>query len=257
MATTTEHTADAVVHPEDAELIEQLAKLQQMHEQVHELRLLLPNALQSPQREAIANPSSSNTTEISRALLKAAHKGRSDIQYFKQDWQLEKTRQLFQEANAANTSQGSDTWQTDYRLLAKSGNRTAVTQSRTEDSPFDSADEAKSAFEDFTKPDHKIKLQASDPSKLFPIDAEVNRIRFRIERDEAFEVYRIEPITGGTLPPQVVDQFAQDSSRKNLGKLLVCTFARFNLFNILIGTRHIWKHTTIFVCGNATNVQNS
>ena len=229
MATTVDHTADAVVHPEDAELIEQLAKLQQMHEQVHELRLLLPNALQSPQREAIAHPSSSNTTEISRALLKAAHKGRSDIQSFKQDWQLEKTRQLFQEANAANTLQGSDTWQTNYRLLAQSSNRTTVTKSATEDIPFDSADEAKSAFEDSTKSDHKIKLEPSDLSKLFPIEAEVNRIHFRIERDEAFEVYRIEPVTGGTLPPQVVDQFAQDSSRKNLGKLLVCNLASIDL----------------------------
>lgn len=245
------------MHPEDAEIIENLAKLQQMHRQIHDLRSLLPNALIGPAREAISQPRGANPTQISVALIKAAEKGRHDIQSFKHDWQHEKTRQLFKEVNAANTPQSSDTWQTDYQILAKTGDRTAETEPQGEDAPFDSIDEANAAFENFNKPERKIKFERSDPSNPFPLDAEVNRMHFRVERDEASNTYRIGCVTSGSLPQQIRDQLTQNSSCKKLNKLLVRNSCHIARSTVLTDSRHTLKLTTTSACGNATNVQVS
>jgi len=223
-ATATEPVAGTSLHHEDVETIQQLAKLQQMHGQIHELRSLLPNALLGPSREAIAKPDRANPTKFAIAVSKAAHKGRQDIQSFKQDWQSEKTRKLFRDANAANIPQGNDTWHTNYRLLVKSSDMKADPDSRGEDVTFDTSDEAKVAFEDFNKSEHKIKLQASDQSKLFPIDAEISRMHFRISQDDVSNIYKVEVVTLGSLPQHLVEQVSLDSSFNKLGKLLVRVF---------------------------------
>ncbi|KAK5944603.1 hypothetical protein PMZ80_003886 [Knufia obscura] len=220
MATIMEPTGDVMVHPEDAAVIEQLAKLQQMHQQIHDLRSLLPNALLGPARESIIQPRGSNPSHFAVSVMKAANDGVKGIQSFKQDWQAPETRQLFRDANAANTTQGSDTWHMDYRSLATTATRTTNTDLPREDIQVDTIEEAKIAFESFKQNERKIKLQAPDSPDMFPIDVEVNRMHFRLDRDETSNTYTIEPVTGGSLPQQIADQLTQEKSRKKLGKLL-------------------------------------
>lgn len=256
MATAAEPTVTNA-HHDDVEIVEQLAKLQQMHQQIHDLRSLLPNALIGPAREAISQPRKAHPTQIAVSIINAAQKGKQDIQSFRQDWQAENTRQLFKDANAANTPQGGDTWQMDYRVLAKAAGGAAPTDSQDQLIPFEAIEEAKAAFENFNKPERKIKLQASDPSSLFPIDVELNRTHFRILREEASDAYRVEPVTGGSLPQQLVGQFAQGSSLKQLGRLLVCNSSCSMNPIALTSDSHILKLTTTSVSANATSVHVS
>lgn len=252
-----EPSANANIHHDDIEIVEQLAKLQQMHQQIHDLRSLLPNALIGPAREAIAQPRKADPTQIAVSVIKAAQKGKQDIQSFRQDWQAETTRQLFKDVNAANTPQGGDTWQVDYRTLPKPANAATPTDSQDQVVPFEAIEEAKAALEDFNKSERKIKLQASDPSSLFPIDAEVNRMHFRIVREMGSDAYRVEPVTDGTLPQQLAGQFSQGNSLKQLGRLLVSGFHRLTDPIALTSNSHILKLTTISVSANATNVHVS
>jgi len=257
MAMAADPSVSASVHHDDVEIVEQLAKLQQMHQQIHDLRSLLPNALIGPAREAIAQPRKADPTQIAVSVIKAAQKGKQDIQSFRQDWQAETTRQLFKDVNAANTPQGGDTWQVDYRTLPKPANAATPPDSQDQVVPFEAIEEAKAALEDFNKSERKIKLQASDPSSLFPIDAEVNRMHFRIVRETGSDAYRVEPVTDGILPQQLAGQFSRGNSLKQLGRLLVSGFHRFTDPIALTSNSHILKLTTIFVSANATNVHVS
>lgn len=221
MATQMSSDAQAAMHPDDAELIEQLARLQHMHRQVNELRSLLPTNLLGAAREAIAHPSQSNPKQIAVSISNAAKKGGQDLQAFKKNWTDEKTRQLFNDANAANTPQGADAWLVDYKAMAIANKQSTEIQPRDQDVPFETVEEAKAAFEIFTKIPRKVKLQQSGDDLMFPLEAEVARMTFGIERDDIHNRYRVAAKTGGTLPARVAEQFEESMVVKRLHDLLL------------------------------------
>ncbi|KPI40979.1 uncharacterized protein AB675_10633 [Cyphellophora attinorum] len=98
------------VHPDDVEVYEQLAKLQQMHGQVNNLRSLLPGRLlgstlladrQSPEKFAAT-------------LRDAATSGSTQITSFKRAYHSEEMHQLWRTVNNTEFPQGEDVWPIDY-----------------------------------------------------------------------------------------------------------------------------------------------
>lgn len=216
------------VHPEDAELISQLAKLQDMHHRIHHLRTLLPTALMGPARAAISQQSRTSPQMVAEAVAKAARQGSADIRDFQKDWHDEKIRQLFKDANAADTPQGIDAWLVDYEALAKSGAITTATSTEDKDETFDTSDQARAdlekAINDKTIP---LELDAGSELGTFPVTLVLNgRMKFTVNNDQAPRTYTIHPAADHRIAQQISDQLAKSGhagsgSWKKISELLV------------------------------------
>ncbi|RVX68701.1 hypothetical protein B0A52_07587 [Exophiala mesophila] len=110
------------VNPEDRQIVERLAKLQQMYNQIGGLRTLLPEKLINPTRFALEDPSGFEPEKLASSLRTAAQTGSSDIQKFKKDWHSEDVRQLWSAVNGAEQFQGDDAWVVDYSTLLQDAN---------------------------------------------------------------------------------------------------------------------------------------
>lgn len=154
-------------------------------------------------------------------VSKAATKGTKNISSFKREWRDEKTRQLFKDANAANTPQGVDAWLVDYQSLAKVRDVNSSLPKSTEKQSFDTMDEARTAIDKAAKPGRKIEITASTDSVLFPITAEVARMQFKIVRDDTSSGYEIDSVSGGSLAKEIIESITNTGMLKNMDKILV------------------------------------
>lgn len=207
------------IPPEDAELISQLAKLQDMHQKLAHLRTLLPTALIGPARAALSQKSRSSPQSVAEAVAKAARQGSADIRDFQKDWHDEKTRQLFKEVNAADTPQGIDAWLADYEAMIKSGSATLSPSEVAKDVTFDTDEQARTDLEkeinDKTIP---LELDAGSEIGKFPITLVLNGgMKFAINNDQAPRTYTIHSTTDGSLASRICRQLTK-SGHSNSGE---------------------------------------
>lgn len=220
--------AVTTVHPEDAELIAQLAKLQDMHHQIHHLRSLLPTALIGPARAAISQQSRTGPQVVAEAVIKAARQGSADIRDFQKLWHDEKMRQLFKDANAVDTPQGVDAWMTDYEALASSGPAIMTQPINDEDEEFDTTDQARADLEKQVNDEtSRVKLAPGSEIGVFPVTIILaDRMRFTINNDQGPRTYTIQAASGHRLAQQISDYLTTTGRAgtglwKKLNELLV------------------------------------
>lgn len=216
------------MHPEDAELIAQLAKLQDMHHHIHHLRSLLPTALIGPARAAISQQSRTGPQVVAEAVIKAARHGSADIREFQKQWHDEKMRQLFKDANAADTPQGVDAWMTDYEALASSGPAIMIQPTDDKEEEFDTGEQARADLEKQVNGDtSQMKIAPGSELGVFPVTIVLaDKMRFSINNDQALQTYTIQADSSHRLAKQIGDHLtttgrAGTGSWKKLNELLV------------------------------------
>lgn len=215
------------VDPEDAELISQLAKLQQMHHQIHHLRTILPSALIGPARIAISQQGRTSPQAVAEAVVKAARQGSADIRDFQKHWHDEKTRQMFKEANAADTPQGVDAWMVDYEALVKSGPAVTAQPIEPQDESFDTAEQSRTSLEkQIGDTSSHLELSSGSAPGTFPLTIALGKMRFLINNDQAPRTYTIEAASNHRLAQKISEQLTKDGYKnsgawKKLHDLLV------------------------------------
>ena len=208
------------IHLDDAQLYEQLAKLQHMHKQVHELRDLLPSALIGPLRETATRTRQTSPQQVAYRISKTAQKGRQDIQNFKKDWHDEKTRQLLKDASTSEMEQGADAWLVDYQALLRANKGSKGAAARFDGGSLDTIEDVKTVVEKFNKPESRLKLitNTSDAGP-FPMTVETARMSFMFERRE--DRYEVAAISKDQLAMEIAKQVQQSGKRQKIDTLLV------------------------------------
>ena len=101
----------------DAQLISQLATLQSLHDQIFQLRSLLPERLLDPIKAAVEASRSGHEPPavLASHLRSVAVDGDRNVKEFKEQWRGEGMRDVWAKAKGASFPQGSDVWAVDYR----------------------------------------------------------------------------------------------------------------------------------------------
>lgn len=172
------------IHPSDVELIQQLARVQRMHQQAQQLRDLLPERLIGPMRQAIENPRYTGPPMLASRLAETVKAGLDEISSFKKDWHDEKMREVFAAANVSDVSQGGDYWTVDYVDLIKDQQQQGTVQADY-GSRFDNLQETALAFHNFSERKYThSQLELQDSSKEVPLVFKTRKLAIVIDRDE-------------------------------------------------------------------------
>jgi hypothetical protein len=179
------------VDPEDREVVEKLARLQDLHNQVHDLRGLLPDKLLKPTRLALDRPSGTGPGQLAAYLMKAANDGTAEISRFKKNFRNEQMQDLWQKTGAASFPQGRDAWTRDYIALVKpNGQDDAVEKREAPPVNVESNEEnedVQAVITAFKEANPTIKINALQDNIPLPLDFQVNDLRFRISQQEDSE----------------------------------------------------------------------
>ncbi|OCT48389.1 hypothetical protein CLCR_04325 [Cladophialophora carrionii] len=182
------------VDTEDREIIEKLAKLQNMYSQVSlpcfsfigGLRSLLPDKLINPARVALENPGGYEPEKLATYLQTAAKAGSQDVERFKKDWHGDDVRQLWHVVNGNDLPQGGDAWPLDYGALLQDTatneqtSTTATDPSREFQPPNEP--EIMQVVDDFRARHPELRIHVSDGATPLPIDIQVGKLEFRLEQ---------------------------------------------------------------------------
>ncbi|EXJ82398.1 hypothetical protein A1O3_06211 [Capronia epimyces CBS 606.96] len=177
-----------IVHPDDRQIVEKLAKLQDMYQQIGALRTLLPEKLINPTRFALDNPDGYDPEKLAAFLQGAAQAGSRDIGKFKRDWHSENVRGLWHTVNTNELPQGADAWTVDYELLAretgaKDDRKAAINAADDQFQLPTQADTAK-IVNDFRARYPALKIKVSNEVDILPIDLNVAHLDFCVDRDQ-------------------------------------------------------------------------
>ncbi|EXJ81623.1 hypothetical protein A1O1_07688 [Capronia coronata CBS 617.96] len=176
-----------IVHPEDRQLVEKLAKLQNMYQQIGSLRTLLPEKLINPTRFALDNPEGYDPEKLAAFLQDAAQTGSRDVSKFKRDWHSDTVREIWHNVNINELPQGRDAWIVDYELLSrkaggKQDDTTSMNAAGDQVQPPAPADVAK-IVSDFRTKHPELAVNVADEVNVLPIDITVAHLNFRIDQD--------------------------------------------------------------------------
>ncbi|KAK4936452.1 hypothetical protein LTR10_022669 [Elasticomyces elasticus] len=215
--------------PEDREIVETLAKLQSMFNQITTLRTLLPEKLINPTRFALENPLGYDPEKLADYLQDAAHVGSQDLVRFKKDWHSEDVRHLWHAVNTGDAPQGEDAWSVDYGdLVIRARNQTSqsviVNGLTSGQQPQTDADLAK-ATSDFRAKHPDIKIDVTDEAHPLPLNISIAQLDFRVEQNQTpgatdFTVtgkHNTEPFA---LRDGIVDAIRRSEGRSNLPVVL-------------------------------------
>lgn len=211
------------LHPEDVEIIQQLARVQRMHQQAQLLRDLLPGRLIGPMRDAIERPQSTNPQALAATLAETVKTGLDEITSFKKEWHDEKMREIFTAANASDISQGRDYWAVDYVDLVKEQQQQGTVQADY-GSRFDSLQETALAYHNFQERKHEhSQLELQDSSKEVPLVFKTRKLVIVIDRDEqngCYELSLAPEVSESPVTRMVFEAISKTGPWKNLEGLL-------------------------------------
>ncbi|KAK5053216.1 hypothetical protein LTR84_002190 [Exophiala bonariae] len=183
------------VNPEDRQILEKLAKLQQMYDQIGGLRALLPEKLINPTRFALDNPGGYEPEKLAAYLHAAAQTGSRDVERFKKEWHSDDVRQLLDVVKATDLAQGTDAWVMDYgnflhgsdpiedQLVAING-VDSHSDSRTGDTPLES-------INNFKNKHPEVKVELLDEVKGLPVNITISQLKFQVDEDADGSGYRV------------------------------------------------------------------
>lgn len=206
------------VNPEDRQILEKLAKLQQMYDQVSfshccmgtrtcpspvtltfieigGLRALLPEKLINPTRFALDNPGGYEPEKLAAYLHAAAQAGSRDVERFKKEWHSDDVRQLLNVVNASDLAQGTDAWVMDYGnflhgsepiedQLAAINGLDQHSDARTNNNPMD-------AINDFKDKHPDLKVEVLDEFKGLPVNITISQLKFQVDQSDDGTGYKV------------------------------------------------------------------
>jgi hypothetical protein len=201
---------------EDREIIEKLAKLQNMHSQVRSrhppfrpshqaandnvslmltslkiggLRSLLPEKLIDPARMALDNPGQFEPEKLAIYLQTAAKTGGQDLEKFKKDWHSDEFRELWHTVNTNDLPQGGDAWSVDYSGLLQetASNEQTSLSANNASSDFQPPNNSEivRVVDEFRARHPDLKIHVSDGPNPLPIDIEVAELDLRVEEKQS------------------------------------------------------------------------
>lgn len=217
-----ESETPTTVHPEDTELIKNLASLQEMHTQLLSLRTLLPNRLITPTRTAINNPKTMGPRVLAETLSRNAADGAKEIAQFKRQWNDPKMKEVWKESMSvegkSQVKDGVDAWYVDYRDLrdqaaaatstgpvAKSDSSvlepgTAMdidvdvngnTGAGSQTLKLETIEEAKTALSKFREENKEAKIESASEDAPFPLVVQAGPLTFRVTRNDTNKSYDV------------------------------------------------------------------
>ncbi|KAJ9613993.1 hypothetical protein H2200_002129 [Cladophialophora chaetospira] len=218
-----------VVEPEDRDIVEKLAKLQQMSLQIGGLRSLLPEKLINPARVALDNPAQYEPEKLAIYLQTAARAGSRDVEQFKKQWHSDDVRELWQTVNANELPQGGDGWNIEYGgLLQHTDTREQATTTANEPSrdfpPPPSGSELVKLVDDFRARHPELKIHVSDQANPLPIDVQIGQLDFRVEQssdDTGYIVIGKPGTEASSLQHDIQQSISESEHRAKLTTLLV------------------------------------
>jgi len=243
----------AAVETEDRPLIEKLAKLQDMYNQVSDalendeavmsfkqqiltvpqicqLRTLLPERLINPARIALENPGGCPPEKLASYLQTTARQGSREVQKFTQDWHSDEMRELWQTVNGVDLPQGGDAWTVDYLHLIKSlqdGEQRQNALDLKEKQYRAAVDEnAAEVARNFKEKHPELKLHISDETKGLSIELEVAGMHLCVAHDTSSSVssYHVSgkpDMPESSLLKDVLQTVGNRESKASLTELLV------------------------------------
>ena len=233
------------VDPEDRKLLEKLSKLQDINNQIFELRTLLPEKLINPSRALIEVPGNFAPEKLAAHLRNAAIKGSKDIQTFKRGYHSEAMLELWQSTNSSEHPQGQDPWTIDYTSLLKSfdDDSADLTQANSTVFAAEGPQHESEVFRSFQSSNPSIEVRVYDEAEPLPADVSVSGIKFHVTKatDQA-ESYTIELApeqATSALPSEVLQQLQFKSKHLALPDVLS-----------LIGSYEAIKSTPCGICNN-------
>ncbi|KAL2433782.1 hypothetical protein ABEF95_010689 [Exophiala dermatitidis] len=203
------------VHPEDRELVEKLAKLQNMYKQIAGLRTLLPEKLINPTRFALENPHGYDPEKLAAFLQGAAQTGSQDVKKFKKDWHSDEVRGLLQTVNTNELPPGADAWAVDYEALLQNSVPKEASAKTPRDAlpqqhlPPTQADIGK-IIGDFQAKHPGLQVKVYQEGDVLSIDINVAQLDFRVTRDSSSANHRY-VLSGhpGTVPSVLRDSIVE------------------------------------------------
>ena len=219
----------AEFHAEDRDIVLQLAALQDMHNQVKDLRTLLPQRLWSPLLSAVKAPHDAACARSPAALFaqlkKTADDGCHEMEKFTTAWHSEEMQALWAKTRADKYPQGSATWRADYIALAeilKTSNA-----SMPEGDQVNGEDErVQDVIDKFRARGLQAKVETSDEPKIFPLAFKVAGMSFSIDNhaEDTKDVYVVGEKSGAkasTTQREILDWISGNAKWKKLSELLV------------------------------------
>ncbi|KIW14765.1 hypothetical protein PV08_07550 [Exophiala spinifera] len=217
------------IEPEDREIMEKLAKLQNMYNQIGGLRTLLPEKLINPTRFALENPHRYEPEKLAAYLQDAAQAGIRDVEKFKKDWHSDDVRELWQVVNTGDVPQGGDAWTLDYDtlILQNQGKNSTSLESRTLTHSLNGQTDAEIAkiVSDFQVKHPDLKISPAHEANPLPLDIGIGQVEFRIEksRDASTGTFKA-TYKPGTEPfalrDRILESIKKSDVRSNLMALL-------------------------------------
>ncbi|RMZ77014.1 hypothetical protein DV738_g4558, partial [Chaetothyriales sp. CBS 135597] len=203
---------------EDREIYHNLARLQKIHQQVFELRTLLPDKLILPSQTALGARGKTAPQRVASDLKAAAVTGSKSIKSFQAEYESDEMKALWQNTVSVQLAQGDDVWTHDYGNLASKpgsapGRIDAVIatpkQSGTDSAGMD--DEA--ILESFSSLHPDVKTARVKEGHVLPLQVDTDSISFLVDRQASAE--------GATLHVTLLnDQSATPEAKEVLARIL-------------------------------------
>ncbi|KAJ9623341.1 hypothetical protein H2204_011247 [Knufia peltigerae] len=218
------------IDPEDREIMEKLAKLQSMYNQIGGLRTLLPEKLINPTRFALENPNGYDPEKLATYLQDAAQAGIRDVERFKKDWHSDDVRELWQAVNTGDVPQGGDAWTLNYDalILQNQGKSAGSLTSNTLINGAGGQTDAEIAkiVSDFRAKHPDLKVSVWQETQPLPLDIGMGQLEFRIDktRDASSGPFKVTYKPGAesfALRDDILESVKKSDVQSNLMVLLV------------------------------------
>ncbi|RMZ79636.1 hypothetical protein DV737_g3284, partial [Chaetothyriales sp. CBS 132003] len=244
-------TLTGEIPEEDREIYQNLARLQKIHQQVFELRVLLPDKLVQPSQMAMDSRGKTAPQKVASYIRDAAATGSKSIKSFQAEYESDEIKALWQNAISVELSQGEDVWIHDYTKLDNKpipgAGRVVQAISASKPGPDSTGMDDEAILEKFANLHPDVKALRLKEGHVLPLEVDIDSTSLLLERTGSGEgaMLGVTLKNDKTAPPEakeVLAQISDEGKSQGLGRVLS-----------LIASYKGFKSQPCQKCGKAAN----
>ncbi|RMZ86589.1 hypothetical protein DV736_g6186, partial [Chaetothyriales sp. CBS 134916] len=215
---------------EDREIYQNLARLQKIHQQVFELRTLLPDKLVQPSQMTLDSRGKTAPQRAALDIKDAAVTGSRRIKSFHAEYESDEMKALWQTAISVELSQGDDVWIHNYTELAHKPTPGAdrmdqVITASKQPGPNSAGTDDEAILEKFSNLHPGVKAVRLEEGHVLPLEVDVDGISFLVERTGSDEgaTFGVTLKKDKSAPPEakeVLARISDEGKSQGLGRVL-------------------------------------
>ncbi|RMD44528.1 hypothetical protein DV735_g535, partial [Chaetothyriales sp. CBS 134920] len=177
---------------EDREIYQNLARLQKIHQQVFELRSLLPDKLILPSQAALGTRGKTAPQRVASDLKAAAVTGSKSIKSFQAEYESDEMKAVWQNTISVQLGQGDDVWTHDYHDLPSKLSSEPDRPDRFRATPKQSGPDSvgtddDAILESFSNLHPDVKAVRLKEGHVLPLRVDIGSIGFLVDRQVTAE----------------------------------------------------------------------